>query len=174
MTDSDGGRLLGSVRRLDGEQEGRGVVRVEDLYDTGVDDLWSAVTEPSRLARWIADVDGDLRVGGEFRARFTSTWAGVGRVDACEPPRRLLVTTWADGEDETVIEAVLEPRGDRTLLVIEERGLALRELAAHGAGWQAHIEDLAALLAGRAPSDWERRWEELSPSYERLAAAQLA
>lgn len=174
MTDSDDGRLLGSLRRLGGEQAGRGVVRVEDVYDTGVDDLWSAVTDPSRLARWIAEVDGDLRVGGQFRARFTSSWTGLGRVDVCEPPRRLLVTTWDEGEDETVIEALLEPRGERTRLVIEERGLPLPELAAHGAGWQAHIEDLAAFLAGRGPSDWKRRWEELSLPYERLAVGELS
>jgi hypothetical protein len=34
---------------------------------------------------WVALVDGDLRPGGEFRARFTSGWEGPGRVDVGEP-----------------------------------------------------------------------------------------
>ena len=36
-------QILGSMRRID---EKRGKVRVEDVYDTDVADLWSAVTEP--------------------------------------------------------------------------------------------------------------------------------
>src|SRR5690348_2430112 len=59
-------RILGSLSSVDG----RGVVRMEDRYDTDIDDLWSAVTDPRRLARWLGDVEGDLRLGGEFRAHF--------------------------------------------------------------------------------------------------------
>ena len=69
------------------------------------------------------------------------------------------------GEEETVIEAVLAAEGDRTRLVVEERGIPLAELAAHGAGWQAHLEDLAAHGADREPADWRTRWHELTPSY---------
>ena len=52
-----------------GSVDGAGVVRMEDHYDTGIDDLWSALTDPQRLARWIADVEGDLRVGGGVAGR---------------------------------------------------------------------------------------------------------
>src|SRR5262252_9097399 len=81
-------RILGSLRSADG----KGVVRMEDRFDTDIDDLWSALTDPRRLARWIGEVEGDLRLGGEFHARFADGWEGTGRVDACEPARRLLVT----------------------------------------------------------------------------------
>jgi uncharacterized protein YndB with AHSA1/START domain len=80
-------RILGSMRRLD---EKRGVVRMEDVYDTDIADLWSAITEPERLARWIATVEGDLRVGGTVQTRFTSTWEGPGRIDVCEAPNYLV------------------------------------------------------------------------------------
>ena len=132
-----GNRVLGSLRSADGN----GVVRMEDRYDTDIDDLWSAVTEPSRLARWIAEVHGDFRLGGEFRARFTSGWEGTVRVEACEPPRRLLVSTKETGEpEEEVIEAALTADGDQTILVIEARGLPIDQLAAYEAGWQIHVE----------------------------------
>ena len=68
-----------------------------------------------------------------------------------------------------MIEATLTADGDGTLLTIEERGLPVPELAAHGAGWQAHIEDLDTYLAGRNPSTWVNRWDELHPIYEALA-----
>ena len=158
-------RPVGALRR---SADGRGTVRVEDTYRTGVQDLWAAVTEPDRLARWIADVDGELRIGGRFTARFTSGWSGPGRVDVCEPPRRLLLTMSPGQPDETVIEARLTPTGHRTHLVVEERGLPLDDLPFHGAGWQVHLEDLAAHLHGGAASDWRSRWMELTPRYRDL------
>lgn len=154
--------VIGSIRELDG----KAAVRMEDHFDTDAHDLWTTLTDPERLARWVAKVDGDLRVGGTFRASFTSTWTGPGRVDVCEAPRRLLVTMAPGTDEEGVIEAEIFPDGDGCRLVVEERGLPLDEAAAHGAGWQAHIEDLGTYLAGEPTVDWRTRWLELSPSYQ--------
>ena len=49
--------------------------------------------------------------------------------------------------------------------MVEERGLPVAELPAHGAGWQAHLEDLARSLVG-LPSLWEDRWNELISAYQ--------
>src|SRR6476660_7915256 len=111
----EGRRILGSLRSVDG----KGIARIEDRFDTGVDDLWSALTDPARLARWLGEVEGDLRLGGTFRARFfASGWEGTGRVEACEPPHRLLVLTRdADEPDapaEHAIEATLVADGEQT------------------------------------------------------------
>jgi len=164
-----GTRIAGSLR----SEDGKGTVRMQDRYDTDIDDLWSALTDPRRLARWIAEVKGDLRPGGVFHARFTSSWEGPGRVEVCDPPRRLLLTMSPGQPDQTVIEALLTAEGSQTVLVIEERGLPLDEVAGHGAGWQAHVEDLAAHLAGREPADWRTRSAELTPPYEDLAGNPL-
>jgi uncharacterized protein YndB with AHSA1/START domain len=168
MTDDAraGTRILGSLRAADGE----GIVRLEDRYDTDIDDLWSALTDPGRLARWIAEVDGDLRLGGQFHARFTSGWEGTGSVEACEPPRYLLVRTKQAGEPDEIIEATLTGDGEQTVLVLEAQGLPLEHLAAYGAGWQVHVEDLAAHLAGRERCDIKARWEELIAAYQDQAA----
>jgi uncharacterized protein YndB with AHSA1/START domain len=154
--------VVGTLRT----ENGKGIVRMEDVYDTIAVDLWSALTEPDRLSRWLADVDGDLRLGGLFHAHFTSSWDGPGRVDVCEPPFRIMATMSPGTAEETVIEATLDEDQGRTTLVIEERGLPLPEFAAHGAGWQAHVEDLASYLAGRTTGPWRDRWMELVPRYE--------
>jgi uncharacterized protein YndB with AHSA1/START domain len=170
MTTNEGAgiRILGSLRSSDG----KGIVRMEDRFDTDIDDLWSALTDPSRLARWYGEVEGDLRVGGEYRARlFASGWEGTGRVEACEPPRRLLVSTKEPGEaGDGVIEVTLAADGDQTLLVWEERGMPLDLIDAYGAGIQVHVEDLAAHLAGRGRVDAQARWNGLLPAYKDLAA----
>jgi uncharacterized protein YndB with AHSA1/START domain len=162
-----GGRILGSLRSADG----KGVVRMQDRFDTDIDDLWSALTDPLRLARWIGEVEGDLRLGGEYRFRFFASGSeGTGRVEACEPPRRLLLAMALGQPDEDVIEATLAADGGQTILVWEERGMPPNLLAAYGAGVQIHVEDLAAYLTGRDRVDAAARWEELQPAYEALAS----
>jgi len=160
-------QILGSMHRID---ERRGTVRVEDVYDTDIADLWAAITEPDRLARWIAKVEGELRVGGIVQTLFTSTWEGPGRIDVCDPPTHLMVTMEPGTDDEAVIEAVLAAEGDRTRLVVEERGLPIEVLYAHGAGWQAHIEDLRRYLDG-SESNWKERWTELTPTYQAIGVS---
>ena len=163
-----GTRILGSLRSADGA----GVVRIEDRYDAGIDDLWSALTDPGRLARWYGQVEGDLRPGGQFRLHVESADIdAAGRVEACEPPRRLVVTgKEPDQPGGDVSEVTLAADGDQTILVLEERGMPLDLLAAYGAGIQVHVEDLAAYLAGRERCDAEARWSELIPAYQNLAA----
>ena len=116
---------------------------------------------------------GLVGVGGEYRARlFSSGWEGTGRVEACEPPQRLLVRiTDADESDEQDIEVTLTADGDQTIVVWEERGMPLDLLSAYGAGVQLHVEDLADHLAGRERrDDTKARWDELHPAYQDLAA----
>jgi uncharacterized protein YndB with AHSA1/START domain len=145
---------------------------MEDRFDTDIDDLWSALTDPSRIARWYGQIEGDLRLGGEFRLLVHgSGWEGSGRVDACEPPRRLVVTTRELEDDhDNVLEATLTAEGDHTVLVIEARGMPLEKIPFYGAGWQSHVEDLAAHIAGHERGDDEARWAELVPIYQNMAA----
>ncbi len=164
---SPGTRILGSLRSADG----KGVVRMEDRFDTDVDDVWSALTDPLRLARWIGEVAGDLRLGGEYRYRFFASGSeGTGRVEACEPPQRLLLAHGLGQQHELVIEVTLAADGDQTILVIDQPGLLLDQFAAYGAATQVHVEDLAAHLAGRERCDADARMDELLPSYQDLVA----
>ena len=60
-------RIIGTLREADGS----GVVRLEDRFPTDVDDLWSALTEPDRLARWLGTFEGEMRPGGELKAHYS-------------------------------------------------------------------------------------------------------
>jgi uncharacterized protein YndB with AHSA1/START domain len=162
-------RILGSLRAADG----KGVVRIEDRFDAAADDVWAALTDPGRLACWLGEVDGDLRLGGMFQAHFfASGWRGTGRIAECEPAGRLLVlTTQEDSFDEQVIEVTLTTTGDETFVAWEERGMPAELVAAYGAGIQVHVEDLAAHLAGGGRCDADARFGELYPAYQELAAA---
>ena len=119
-------KIIGTMRAID---EARGAARVEDVYDTDIDDLWEACTKPERLARWIAEVSGEFRVGV-----FTSTWTGPGRIDVCGVPHHLLLTMEPGTEDEAEIEAWLTEEGAKTRLVVEKPGLPLEQLYFHAPG----------------------------------------
>lgn len=160
-------KILGTLHRLD---DTRGAVRVEDVYATDIEDLWDACTRPDRLGRWIASASGDLVPGGEFTARFTSGWEGNGRVDVCERPHRLLLTTWEDEarDQESTLAATLTAVEGGTRLVIEESGVPVGQLASYGAGWQVHAEDLASHVAGLERDEDEARWVDMVPVYRAL------
>lgn len=166
-------RLLSTL----GSAEGRGVVRIVERFSTGIDDLWSAITEPRRLARWWGRVEGDLQVGGTFA--LSAEWDGGGRVDACEAPRHLHVTVRESDESyrrgngvppfDSSIDAALVADGDETILRLEVRGMPLEKIAFYGVGWQVHVEHLRAHLTGTDLGDTEARWQELLPHYLELA-----
>lgn len=178
-------RIIGTTQALD---DARAAVRVEDVYDTDIGDLWQACTTPERLARWIAEVSGDARVGGTVNAVFTSTWTGPVRIDVCDAPHHLLLTADPGTADETRIEAWLtsESAGAaasptaRTRLVVEERGVPVGQAHFYGAGWQVHLEDLNRSLTADGPAHtdgwseyaaapaWHERWTELTPAYQDL------
>ncbi len=173
-------RIIATMRALDPT---RGAVRVEDVYGTDIHDLWQACTAPDRLARWIAEVDGDLRPGGTVHAVFTSSWSGPARIEVCDAPHHLLITSAPGTQDESQIEAWLSEEGSGTRLVVEERGLPVDALPVHGAGWQVHLEDLGRSLATDGPAHvggwseqepapaWRARWSELVPGYRDTSAS---
>ena len=70
---------------------------------------------------------------------------------------------------ENVIEATLAADGDQTILVWEQRGVPVDQLAGYGAGTQNHVEHLAAYLAGRERRDAAAKFGELFPTYQQLA-----
>lgn len=171
-------RTIGTMHALD---ETRGAVRVEDVYDTDIEDLWEACTSPERLVRWLAEVSGERHLGGTVHVTFTSTATGPGVVEVCEAPYHLRVRMCPGTDDETAIEAWLSEEGSRTRLVVEERGLPLDKLHFHGSGWQVHLEDLGRSLqtgstvhpdgwTTETPSPaWDRQWRRLTPTYETMA-----
>ena len=164
--------VLGSLHSRAGE----GVVRMEDRFDTGIEDLWGALTDPDRLARWFGEVEGELSEGIEFRVRIALAGERTGLVEACEPPQRLLVTMrdpdpQPGQPQQTVIEAQLIAEDAQTKLVWEERGMPVNLLPAYGAGIQIHVEHLADYISNRELRNAEVRWNKLFPAYEALGVS---
>jgi len=72
--------------------EGR-AVRLRRDYDTPIEEVWDALTDPARIGRWFLPISGDFRLGGRYQFEGN---AG-GKIVACERPNRLKAT-WEYGD----------------------------------------------------------------------------
>ena len=113
----------------------RRTVTLEREYATTTAELWSALTEPERIARWIGRYTAD---GDAFRLEIGDGSAAVrGRVLACEPVERILVLWRFTGEAGTELEATLAPHGDdHVVLTLTHRQVQAVTASVYGAGWE--------------------------------------
>ncbi len=121
-------------------------------YAADPEDTWSALTDPSRIARWFMPISGDLRLGGNFQLEGN---AG-GDILECDRPNRLRVTF---GGETSILELRLRPDGDGTTTLELEHTVPI-EMAQSGAGalwvgpgWDGGLLALSLFLAGEAIDD---------------------
>ncbi len=109
---------ISAVRRTLGDRvlEGKEarVLTISQVYDTDVEDMWDAVTNPERIPRWFLPVSGELRVGGKYQLEGN---AG-GTVERCDPPKSF-AATWEFGGNVSWIEVRLTPEGAGTRFELE-------------------------------------------------------
>jgi uncharacterized protein YndB with AHSA1/START domain len=91
-------RYVGAVTRDVRTREHQGrparVVVAACSYDTAIDDLWDAVTNPERIPRWFLPISGDLRLGGQYQLEGNAS----GQITACDPPRAFDLTWGCGGQ----------------------------------------------------------------------------
>ena len=148
--------------------EERCAVRFERLYDFTPAELWSAITDPARLGRWLAQAQVDPGVGGHVRLAFDEGRT-EGRILTWDEPRVVEYEWCFDGEDESIVRFELRPQEFGTLLVLDHRRLGRTAGMGYAAGWHAHLDVLAGAIALEV---WQQRFEDLLPTY-RLQADEL-
>jgi uncharacterized protein YndB with AHSA1/START domain len=136
-------------------------------YETTVDDLWDACTNPARLRRWYVPVTGDLRLGGSFQ----QTNMGSGTIVVCEPPRRLTLSL-GGGADEIELHlaagaqagtATLELQHATTLDRHNIGGQMYDAIFCMGGGYYPRLLALDQHLRGTLPDDYDSSAFHLDP-----------
>lgn len=119
------------------------------MLDDHLEAVWAALTEPDKLLQWLAPGEIELRPGGAARLNFPESGTVIdSRVTAIEP-FRLLEYSWSGpGEPLRPLRWTLEPVGPAVRLTLTVTGPASEDAARTCAGWVAHLEMLAAALAG--------------------------
>ena len=117
--------------------------------DNQMDEVWAALTEPARLPQWLAPGHIELCMGGAAKLDFVDSGGVIDSKVTAVYPRRLLEFSWScPGEPLRPLRWVLEPVGATTRLVLRLTVPANEDAARATAGWAAHLQMLAAYLAG--------------------------
>ncbi|MBN0974248.1 MULTISPECIES: SRPBCC domain-containing protein [unclassified Gordonia (in: high G+C Gram-positive bacteria)] len=152
-------------------------VVLERSFSAPVDAVWAAITEPTRLERWIGTWAGDP-ADGFVDFRMTAEGEDVESerftILECDPPRRLVVESkfpaQDGGEDVWRLELDLAEAHGTTILSFAQ-GLPRADMAENvGPGWEYYLDRLVAAEAGRsvAEVDWDAYYPALSSSYADL------
>jgi uncharacterized protein YndB with AHSA1/START domain len=161
-------------------------ITITRVYDTPLDDLWDACTNPERLPRWFLPISGDLRPGGRYEFQGNAS----GTIERCEPPH-VLAATWEYGGETSGVELHLTPEpGGRTQFRLEHVAHVGDDLWAQfgpgavGIGWDQAVAALTIHLAAgdETPTPEElQAWQATEDGLEfvrlasdRWAAASIA
>ncbi len=136
------------------------ILRFERRYEFEPTDVWSAITDPERLARWLFPATLESRPGGSLTFHLGEYGDGTGTVLAWDEPN-LLEYRWVEtpataaehgGAPETWwIRFRLQPDGTGTLLTFEHLAPDPRG-PQFAAGWHWYLDRLRRLLAGDPPA----------------------
>jgi uncharacterized protein YndB with AHSA1/START domain len=151
-------------------------------YETTIDDLWDACTDPERLKRWYVPVTGDFRVGGTFQ----QVNMGSGTIVVCEAPS-LLKLSLGGGADE--IQVRLSPGAEEGTTTLELQhattldshnigGEMYDAIFCMGGGYYPRLYALDLYLRGELPDAYDSAAfhlnPEMRPVIERGSAAMQA
>ena len=136
-------------------------------YEDPVEDVWSGLTEPDRVARWFGRWTGDP-ASGTVELLMTEEAAATPEavtIVECEPPTRLVVDlpspdgTWH-------VSATLHQRDGGTLLRFVQRLTEPYDASNIGPGWHFYLDRLGAVVTGApVPDTWDDYYPTLRDAY---------
>ena len=144
---------------------------VTRTFDAPIDDVWAAITEPERLARWLGTWSGDPTTGQVmFRMGFEGDEASAHPMDIreCDPPRQLKVTSRV-GPYVWYLDVELSEADGVTTLAFSQPDVDHDDSLSVGPGWEYYLDRLVAVESGGdlAGIDFERDYYPAMADYYR-------
>ena len=119
------------------------------MLENNQHEVWAALTAPENLPLWLAPGEIEPHVGGAARLDFVDSGIVIeSTVSAFDPPRLLEYSWGGPGEPPRPVRWELEPVGAAVLLTLTLSVPINEDPGRSAAGWAAHLEMLAAALAG--------------------------
>jgi uncharacterized protein YndB with AHSA1/START domain len=162
MTDSPTGRL-------EPTPDGTDLVLTR-VFRAGVEDVWASITESDRTARWFGPWEGEAAPGRTVKVQMAheegAPWMDF-RIDACDPPRRLAVSS-AGESGVWHVELLLAYADGRTELRLVHHLETTDGIGEVGPGWEYYLDMLAAAREGTPGRDFTDYYPSMKPYYETL------
>jgi len=155
----------GRIEHRDGQHV---LVQTRELR-APIEDVWAAVTELERLARWIGSWTGDPASGAvDFRMLFEGEDHASEQMEirVCEPPHRLHLTS-RFGEQVWLIELDLTHVDGVTTITFSQPGVTREQVGDVGPGWDYYLDRLVDAETGADPAqrDFERDYYPVTAAH---------
>jgi uncharacterized protein YndB with AHSA1/START domain len=145
-------------------------LQIDRTFDAPIDDVWAAITEPERLARWLGTWRGDPTEGHVMWRMLFEGEADEHQLEIreCRPPHRLAVTTYV-GEQPWYLDADLTESDGVTTLSFSQPDVGHDGVPDIGPGWEYYLDRLVAAETGGDPAevDFERDYYPAMAEYYR-------
>jgi uncharacterized protein YndB with AHSA1/START domain len=156
--------------RLERSPDGQRRLALTRAFEAPIDDVWASVTEPERTARWYGSWHGEGRAGGTITVQYAfeeGDESGEMRIEACEPPRRLLLSS-SDAAGNWLIELELEEAAGTTTLTLTHHLEESTDASMVGPGWEYYLDNLVAARESRSLPAFEGYYPSQKEYYGRL------
>ncbi|WP_037319645.1 SRPBCC family protein [Amycolatopsis orientalis] len=124
-----------------------------------VEDVWSALTDSERTARWLGTWTGETGVGNTIMLLMTAEEGAEPApavIRECDPPKRLAIDLATPGEPIWHVELTLTPQGSGTVLDFVHRMPEPEwDTSDIAKGWHFYLDRLGASLAGEPVPGWD-------------------
>lgn len=150
------------MKKPTGRLEGNDLVLTRK-FEAPIEDVWTSITKSESTARWFGSWTGTPGAGNTIKIKMVFEKDGPeseAHIDACEPPRRLALTT--TGEHGVKVEITLAQTGSVTELRFVHHLLDRKLARDMGPGWEYYLDNLVAARAGEELP----RFEEYYPSMQ--------
>jgi len=136
---------LGTIRRIGNCVE----ARIERMLGHDQAEVWKMLTDPGLLPLWLASGNISLSKGGSAKLSFPESGTNVDSVVTDIDPPRMIEYSWsspAEAQRPLRWEVLPDDGGARLSLTL--RIPDNEDIARACAGWEAHLEMLAAAMEG--------------------------
>jgi uncharacterized protein YndB with AHSA1/START domain len=134
-------------------------------------DVWASVTESDRTARWFGPWEGEPGPGRMIKIQLAfegeAPWVDA-RIEACEPPNRLAVST-INEQGTWQLELLLSEEDDATQLRLVHHLESTEAVGEVGAGWEYYLDQLVAAREGTPLPDFADYYPSMKPYFQGLA-----
>lgn len=140
-------------------------VRFERFYPRSIEKVWSALTEPERLADWMGVAHVEPHAGGRYELMLDGPHRMTGRILVWEPPH-VLEFTWSNTHaPDSIVRYELSRHGDGTRLVFTHQRMPYATSALMLPGWHVFLARLGSVLVEAEPPQWQPNWRDMQAIY---------
>jgi uncharacterized protein YndB with AHSA1/START domain len=134
-------------------------------FHAPVADVWASLTDPERTARWFGPWKGDAAPGRTIQVQMvheeSQPWMEM-TIDACEPPRRLALSSVHDWH----LDMVLAESGGVTELRFTQHLTDTEGVGEIGPGWEYYLDALVAARDGLPALQWDDYYPAMKKHFD--------